>query len=57
MSFGLYLLGFALVIAGVSWGLSVAGMKPLYIVIAAVIMAGLAIVSGVTRTRVKDPPG
>lgn len=56
MSFGIYLVGFLLVIAGVAWGLSVAGVKPLYIVIACLILVGLGIASGATRTRAKDPP-
>ncbi|MEO6443813.1 MAG: hypothetical protein ABIZ91_07440 [Gemmatimonadaceae bacterium] len=56
MSFPIYLVGFLLVIAGVAWGLSVAGVPPLYIVIACVIMLGVGILSGVAKTRQKDPP-
>ncbi len=54
MSFGLYLLGFAFVIGGLSWGLIIAGVKTLYVIIAAIILIGIAILSGVTRTRTKD---
>lgn len=56
MSFALYLVGFAVVIAGVAWGMSTAGIAPLYIGIACVILFGLGIVTGVSRTRAKDPP-
>lgn len=56
MSFPLYLFGFALVIGGIAWGLSVAGVPSLYIGIACVILVGIAIVSGVGKTRMKDPP-
>jgi hypothetical protein len=56
MNFGIYLIGFIIVIAGVAWGLSVAGVPQTYIVIACVILLGLAILSGVTKTRMKDPP-
>jgi hypothetical protein len=56
MSFGLYLVGFVVVIAGVAWGLTVAGVRPLYITIACVILLGIGILTGVTRTRSKDPP-
>lgn len=56
MSFTLYLVGFALVIAGVAWGMSTAGIAPLYIGIVSVILLGLGVVSGVSRTRSKDPP-
>jgi len=56
MSFGLYLVGFVVVIAGVAWGLTVAGVRPLYITIACVILLGIGILTGVSRTRSKDPP-
>ena len=56
MSFPIYLVGFVLVIGGVAWGLSVAGVPSLYIMIACVIMLGLGILSGVAKTRQKDPP-
>ena len=55
-SFGLYLLGFAIVIGGVAWGLSVMHVPTLYIVIGCVILLGAANVSGVGQTRQKDPP-
>ncbi len=54
MSFALYLVGFIIFIAGVAWALSVAGVAPLYIAIAVVILVGLGILTGVTRTRTKD---
>ncbi len=56
MSFALYLVGFAIVIAGVAWGMSTAGIATLYIGIACVILLGLGIVTGVSQTRTKDPP-
>lgn len=55
MSFGLYLLGFVILIGGVAWGLIVAGISPLYVAIACVILLGIGILTGVTRTRPKDP--
>jgi len=57
MSFTLYLIGFVFVIGGVAWGLAEAGVRPLYIAIACVILVGVAIVSGVGRTRTKDVSG
>jgi uncharacterized membrane protein YjjP (DUF1212 family) len=54
MSFGLYLLGIALVIGGVAWGLITAGVRPLYVMIASVILLGLGILSAVRQTRSKD---
>ncbi len=55
MSFALYLIGFALVIGGIAWGLITAGVPTLYVVIACLILAGIGIITGVSRTRSKDP--
>jgi hypothetical protein len=54
MSFGLYLIGIVLVIGGVAWGLMTAGVRPLYVMIACVILLGLGILSAVSQTRSKD---
>ncbi len=54
MSLVIYLVGFVIFIAGIAWALSVAGIPRLYITIACVIMLGLGILTGVTRTRSKD---
>jgi len=54
MSFALYLFGFALVIAGVAWALFTAGVPGLYIGMACLILAGVAIITGVSRTRTRD---
>jgi hypothetical protein len=56
MSFTLYLVGFVVVIVGVAWGLSKAGVPSEWIAIACVILLGVGIVMGVSRTRMKDPP-
>ena len=56
MSFSLYLLGAFVLIAGVAWGLHAANVPTLYIAIACVIMLGIGILTGVTRTRPKDSP-
>ena len=55
MSFALYLIGFLILIGGVAWGLIVAGVSTLYVGIACVILLGIGILTGVTRTRPKDP--
>lgn len=56
MNFWIFLFGFAVVIGGVAWGLSVAGVPTTYVLIASVILLGLGILAAVTRTRQKDPP-
>jgi hypothetical protein len=54
MSFRLYLVGSSFVIGGVAWALVVAGVKTNYIVITSIILIGIAILTGVSRTRNKD---
>jgi hypothetical protein len=56
MSFTLYLVGFVVLTAGVAWALSLAGVAPTWIIVVSVILVGFGIVTGVTRTRAKDPP-
>ena len=55
MSFLIYLVGFAILIGGVAWALITAGVPQLYVAIASVILLGVGIVTGVARTRGKDP--
>lgn len=54
MSFVLYLIGFIIVIGGVAWGMIAAGVSLTWVMITCLILLGLAIVSGVSRTRSKD---
>ena len=56
MSFALYLLGLAILIAGIAWGLVIAGLATTYVVITCLIVGGLGIMMAVSRTRAKDPP-
>jgi hypothetical protein len=55
MSFALYLLGYALVIAGLAVGAHMAHVPPRWIGVGVLVMVGLGILSGVTRTRPRDP--
>lgn len=54
MSFVIYLIGFAFIIGGIAWALVVAGLSTLYVMITTMILIGVAILTGVTRTRTKD---
>jgi hypothetical protein len=54
MSLIIYLIGFAFVIGGIAWALVVAGVSTVYVMITTVILIGVAILTGVTRTRSKD---
>ncbi|MDT6964621.1 MULTISPECIES: hypothetical protein [Cupriavidus] len=55
MSFLLYVIGLLVLVGGIAWGLSVAGISQVYIGIACVIVLGIGIMSAVSRTRTKDP--
>lgn len=55
MSFALYMLGLALLIGGVAWGLVTAGLAVTYVAIACVILAGIGVMMAVSKTRAKDP--
>lgn len=55
MSFALYLIGFIVLIAGIAWGLVLAGVPSVYVGVACLILTGIGIISGVAKTRSKDP--
>jgi hypothetical protein len=57
MSFGLYALGFAIVIGGLIYAAHLLHMPAHWIVVGAVVLLGLGILSGVKATRQKDPVG
>jgi len=54
MSFIIYLIGFAFIIGGIAWALVIMGVSTLYVMITTLILIGVAILTGVTRTRSKD---
>jgi hypothetical protein len=51
MSLLLHLLGYAFVIGGIAWALSAAGVSTIHIMIASVILTGIAILTGVHYIR------
>lgn len=57
MSFGLYVVGFLILIGGLAYGAVLLHVTTQWIVVGAIILAGIAILSGVKATRQKDPPG
>ena len=56
MSFGLYTIGFAILIGGLVYAARLAHMPTRWIVVGAIVLLGVGIVTGVTATRQKDPP-
>ena len=55
MSFGLYSIGFAILIGGLIYAGYLVHMPGHWIVVGAVILSGVGILSGVKATRQKDP--
>jgi hypothetical protein len=50
-----YTIGFIIFIGGVAWALSTAGLSHTWVAITCVILLGVGILTGVMRTRSKDP--
>ena len=55
MSFGIYAIGYLILIIGVAYLSHLMHIPQAYIVAIAIIMFGAGILSGVQRTRGKDP--
>jgi hypothetical protein len=53
-SLAIWVIGFIVLIGGLAYGASLAGMSPQWIGVGAVVLAGLGIVMGVAKTRTKD---
>jgi len=55
MSFGLYLIGYAIVIIGLIYAADLMHVPTRWIVVLAIVLVGAGILSGVKKTRQKDP--
>ena len=55
MSFSLYMVGFVVLIIGLCLAAFLLHVPPRWIGVGVIIMAGIGILSGVTRTRRPDP--
>ncbi|MGN7727044.1 hypothetical protein ACTJIL_14665 [Luteimonas sp. 22616] len=55
-SFALYLVGMLVIIGGLAYGASLAGLSTQWIAVGAVVLLGIGIVAGVSKTRRRDPP-
>jgi uncharacterized membrane protein len=57
MSFGLYSIGFLLMIGGLIYGAHLLHVPAHWIVVGAIVLLGLGVLTGAKATRQKDPPG
>ncbi len=55
MSFGLYILGFVVLIVGLAIGAYLLHVPARWIGVGAVVFAGIGIISAVSNTRQRDP--
>jgi hypothetical protein len=55
MSFGLYALGFLILIGGLIYGAHLMHVPRHWIAVGAIVLLGIGIVTGVQSTRQKDP--
>jgi hypothetical protein len=55
MTFTLYVVGFLILIAGLAYGAHLMGVATQWILIGVLVLLGLGIATGATRTRQKDP--
>lgn len=55
-SFGIYIIGFIVVLIGLALAANMVGVPPVWIGIGLLVMAGIGILSGVSRTRQRDRP-
>lgn len=54
-SLAIFLIGFVILVAGLAYGASLAGMSPQWIAVGVLVLIGLGVAMGVTRTRQRDP--
>jgi hypothetical protein len=54
-SFALYLIGMLVIIGGLAYGASLAGVPAQWIAVGVVVLLGIGIVAGVSKTRRRDP--
>ena len=55
-NFALYLIGMVLVTAGLAYGAHVVGIGQTWIVIGVLVMMGVGVMGGVSKTRQKEVP-
>jgi hypothetical protein len=54
MTFAIYIGGFIVLIIGLAYGASLAGLSTQWIVVGVLVLLGMGIAMGATRTRQKD---
>lgn len=55
MSFGIYLVGYLILILGLGIGAHLMNIPPKWIGVGVLVMIGIGVISGVSSTRQRDP--
>jgi len=55
-SFGTYILGFIVLIAGLAIAAWLLGAPPTWILVGVIVLLGIGIISATSRTKPRDPP-
>ncbi len=55
-SFSTYLIGFIVLIIGLGVAAFLLGAPPMWIAVGVIVMIGIGILTGTSRTKTKDPP-
>lgn len=50
----IFIIGFVILIGGLAYGASMAGMSPQWIAVGVAVLVGVGVVMGVTKTRMKE---
>jgi hypothetical protein len=56
VSFGMYMIGYIILIVGLAIGAHLLHVPPRWIAVGVICMMGIGILTGVTTTRHRDPP-
>ena len=54
-NFVIYLIGTLLVVSGLAYGASRAGISSTWIIVGALVITGVGLMGGIVKTRQKDP--
>jgi hypothetical protein len=55
-SFSIYLIGFIVLIVGLAIAATLLGAPPVWIGVGAIVLIGLGVLTGVSKTKRPDPP-
>ncbi len=55
-SFGIYLIGFVILIAGLAVAANLLGVPSMWIGVGVLVLIGIGVLTGVSRTKRPDPP-